>query len=103
VANIASQIKRNRQNERRRLRNKAVRSELRTRTKSALAVAEQGAEAGTDELRLAVKRIDKAASKGVIHRNQAANRKSRLMRRIAALTGEQGDDGEATSELSDAD
>ena len=85
MANIVSQIKRNRQNEKRRLRNKAVRSELRTRAKTAVAAAEAGAEDGVEVLRLAVKRIDKAAAKGVIHRNQAANRKSRLMRRIAAL------------------
>ena len=85
MANIRSQIKRNRQNERRRVRNKAVRSEIRTRTKSALATAEAGREDGVEALRLAVKRIDKAAAKGVIHKNQAANRKSRLMRRIAAL------------------
>ncbi len=85
MANIRSQIKRNRQNERRRVRNKAVRSEIRTRTKSALATAEAGVEDGVEALRLAVKRIDKAAAKGVIHKNQAANRKSRLMRRIAAL------------------
>ena len=85
MANIKSQIKRNRQNERRRLRNKSVRSELRTRTKAAVAAAQVGAEDGAEALRLAVKRIDKAAAQGVIHKNQAANRKSRLMRRIAAL------------------
>ena len=83
MANIKSQIKRNRQNERRRLRNKAVRSELRTRSKSAVAAAEAGGEDAVEALRAAVKRIDKAAAKGVIHKNQAANRKSRLMRRIA--------------------
>jgi len=85
VANIKSQIKRNRQNEKRRLRNKAVRSEVRTRTKSAVDAATAEAEDAADALRLALKRIDKAASAGVIHKNQAANRKSRLMRRIAAL------------------
>lgn len=85
MANIRSQIKRNRQNERRRLRNKAVRSELRTRTKSAVAAAAGGMEDSAEALRLAVKRIDKAAAQGVIHKNQAANRKSRLMRRVAAL------------------
>jgi small subunit ribosomal protein S20 len=83
LANIKSQIKRNRQNERRRLRNKSVRSELRTRTKNAIAAAETGAEESVEALRAAVKRIDKAAALGVIHKNQAANRKSRLMRRIA--------------------
>jgi small subunit ribosomal protein S20 len=85
VANIASQIKRNRQNEKRRLRNKAVRSELRTRSKRALIAAEYGDEDAAEAARLAIKRIDSAAAKGVIHANQAANRKSRLMRRLAAL------------------
>jgi small subunit ribosomal protein S20 len=85
VANIKSQIKRNRQNEKRRVRNKSVRSELRTRTKSAVAAAEQGAEDVAEATRLAVKKLDKAASKGVIHKNQAARRKSRLLRQIARL------------------
>jgi small subunit ribosomal protein S20 len=85
VANIRSQIKRNRQNERRRIRNKSVRSELRTRSKSAVAAAEAGAGESAEALRAAVRRIDKAAAKGVIHKNQAANRKSRLMRRVAAI------------------
>jgi len=85
MANIRSQIKRNRQNEKRRLRNKAVRSELRTRTKSAVSAAESGAEDKAERLRLALVRIDKAAAKGVIHKNQAANRKSRLMRRVGQL------------------
>jgi small subunit ribosomal protein S20 len=88
MANIKSQIKRNIQNERRRLSNKAVRSELRTRTKNAILAAETGAEDSAERLRLAVKRIDKAAAKGVIHANQASRRKSRLVRRIAALTAE---------------
>jgi small subunit ribosomal protein S20 len=85
MANIQSQIKRNRQNEKRRLRNKAVRSELRTRAKSAVSAFETGAENSAESLRLALKRIDKAAAKGVIHKNQAANRKSRLMKRVAKL------------------
>jgi len=79
VANIKSQIKRNRQNEAARLRNRAVRSELKTRIKQAEAATGDDA----DELvRLAVKRIDQAAAKGVLHRNTAARRKSRLMRRL---------------------
>lgn len=86
MANIKSQIKRNKQNERRRLRNKAVRSELKTRTKRAVATAEQGADDAVEACREAIRRIDKAASKGVIHKNQAARRKSRLMKRIAAAT-----------------
>jgi len=85
MANIKSQIKRNRQNEKRRVRNKAVRSELRTRTKRAVVAVETGAEDSPEQLRLAIKRIDKAAAAGVIHKNQAANRKSRLMRRVAKL------------------
>lgn len=84
MANIKSQIKRNRQNEKARLRNKAVRSELKTRTKRALSAAEQGADNSVEVTRDAVKRIDKAASKGVIHKNTAARRKSRLMKRVAA-------------------
>lgn len=82
MANIKSQIKRNRQNEKRRVRNKAVRSELKTRTKRAVEAIDGGAENADDALRAAVKRIDMAAAKGVIHKNQAANRKSRLMRRL---------------------
>ena len=88
MANIRSQIKRNRQNEKRRVRNKSVRAEMRTRSKTAVAAAEDGAEDTAELLRLAVKRIDKAAAQGVIHKNTAANHKSRLVRRIAALEGE---------------
>ena len=83
MANIKSQIKRNRQNEARRLRNKAVRSEMKTRTKSALAAV--GSEDEEATIKLAMKRIDKSAALGVIHKNQAANRKARLMRRLNAL------------------
>ena len=86
VANIKSQIKRNRQTVKRQARNKAVRSELRTRTKRAITAIDEGAENVGEALRLAVKRIDKAAAKGVIHKNQAANRKARLMRRAAAAS-----------------
>jgi len=86
VANIKSQIKRNRQNEKRRLRNKSVRSDLRTRTKAAEAAAAEGQEGAEEALRTALKRIDKAASKGVIHKNQAARRKSRLVKRAAAAS-----------------
>jgi small subunit ribosomal protein S20 len=86
VANIKSQIKRNKQNIVDRDRNKAVKSELRTRTKNAVAAV--GTENEETALRAAIKRIDKAASKGVIHKNQAANKKSGLMRRIASLRTE---------------
>jgi small subunit ribosomal protein S20 len=84
VANIKSQIKRNRQNEKRRLRNRAVRAKLRTRQKAAMASI--GTESETEALRLAIKRIDKAATKGVLHKNTAARKKSRLMARVRQLT-----------------
>ena len=84
MANIKSQIKRNRQNEKRRMANKAVRSELRTRTKGAIIAAEADAVGADAAARLAMKRIDKAAAKGVIHKNAAARRKSRLAKRLAA-------------------
>ena len=77
MANIKSQIKRIGQNERRRERNKAVRSELKTRVKNAVTTEDEAS------VRLALKRLDKAASQGVIHKNQAARRKSRLMAQLA--------------------
>jgi small subunit ribosomal protein S20 len=83
VANIKSQIKRNLTNEKRRLRNKAARSEIKTRIKTAVRSVESSAESGAEDLRFAVKRLDKAAAKGIIHKNQASNRKARLMRRLA--------------------
>ena len=83
VANIKSQIKRIGTNEKRRLRNKAAKSEVKTRIKSAFVAVESGEEAAPDDLRLAVKKLDKAAARGIIHRNQAANRKSSLMRHAA--------------------
>ena len=86
MANIKSQIKRNRQNERRRLRNKAARSEIKTRLKHVVDTAQSAGADTPEALRSAVKRIDKAAAKGIIHKNQAANRKSRLMKRLAKVT-----------------
>jgi small subunit ribosomal protein S20 len=83
VANIKSQIKRNKQNAVDRERNKKVKSEVRTRVKNAVAAV--GTEDEESALRLAIKRIDKAATKKIIHKNQAANKKSGLMKRIAAL------------------
>ncbi len=85
MANIKSQIKRNRQNEKRRQRNRAVNSEMRTRSTSATQAAEAGAENTEELLRLAIKRIDTAAAKGVLHGNTAARKKSRLTRRIARI------------------
>ena len=85
MANIKSQIKRNRQNEKRHDRNKAVRSELKTRVKRAVTTAEAGDEQATVAARLAAKRLDKAAAKGIIHKNAAARRKSRLQKRLNAI------------------
>ncbi|MEZ5282430.1 MAG: 30S ribosomal protein S20 [Acidimicrobiales bacterium] len=81
MANIKSQIKRNRQNETRRERNKAVNSELKTRAKNVVTAAEAG-EGAEDAYRLAQKRIDMAVSKGVLHKNTAARRKARLARKV---------------------
>jgi small subunit ribosomal protein S20 len=86
VANIKSQIKRNRQNEKRRVRNKAVRSEMKTRTKRAEEAVAAGADDADELVRQATQRIDKAAENGVIHKNQAARRKSRLMRKVNATS-----------------
>ena len=81
MANIKSQIKRNKQNEVRRERNKAVRSSLKTSQKKVeAAVADGDAQAAQDHAREASKALDKAASKGVVHKRTAARRKSRLAR-----------------------
>ncbi len=88
MANIKSQIKRNRQNTVRHDRNKALRSELKTRTKSAITAAESGdADAAGNALRVAHKRIDMAATKGLIHKNTAARRKARLTKQVNGLLG----------------
>jgi small subunit ribosomal protein S20 len=81
MANIKSQIKRNRQNERRRMHNKVARSELKTRVKRAAEGLESGADDAGDRVRAAQKRLGKAAEKGIVHKNQAARRTSRLMKR----------------------
>jgi small subunit ribosomal protein S20 len=86
MANIKSQIKRNRQNETRNARNKAVRSELKTRSRNAVAAAQSGdADRAEAELRLAQQHYDVAVSKGVLTKNTAARRKSRLTRQVRTL------------------
>ena len=90
MANIKSQIKRIKTNDKRRLRNKAAKSEIKTRVKLALRAAETGDERAGDYLRLAVKKLDKAAARGIIHSNQAANRKSALMHKAALLQAAPG-------------
>lgn len=85
MAHNKSQEKRNRQTIVRTARNKALRSELKTRAKSAVAAAESGdAAAATEALRLAQKRIDQAVAKGVLKKNTAARRKRSLVRRVGA-------------------
>ncbi|WP_285116877.1 30S ribosomal protein S20 [Leifsonia sp. fls2-241-R2A-40a] len=86
MANIKSQIKRNRTNKKSQERNKAVKSELKTAIRATReAVAAGDKVKATAALSFAAKKIDKAASKGVIHKNQAANRKSAIAKQVAAL------------------
>jgi small subunit ribosomal protein S20 len=86
VANIKSQIKRNKQNEKAHQRNKAAKSTLRSSVRKFREAADAGNldDAGT-ALRAACRQLDKAASKGVIHKNQAANRKSAIAKRYVEL------------------
>ena len=87
MANIKSQIKRNRQNEKARLRNKSVKSSLKTVIRKLNEASEAGdTAAATALLRTASRQLDKAASKGVIHKNQAANRKSAIAKRVSSLS-----------------
>jgi len=86
VANIKSQLKRIKTNEKRTERNKAVKSELRTWVRKFREAAASGdADAANDALRVASTKLDKAAAKGVIHKNQAANKKSTMARKVASL------------------
>ncbi|HEV3475439.1 MAG TPA: 30S ribosomal protein S20 [Actinomycetota bacterium] len=85
MANIKSQIKRIRQNERRRVRNKAVRTRLKSAAKDVVTAAESGdPESATTRLREAGRLLDKAAARRAVHPRTAARRKSRLARRVAA-------------------
>jgi small subunit ribosomal protein S20 len=87
VANIKSQIKRNKQNEKARLRNKSVKSALKTSVRKFHEASVTGdVENATALLRDASRKLDKAVSKGVIHKNQAANRKSAIAKKLAALS-----------------
>lgn len=86
MANIKSAIKRNRQNNKRRLRNRVYRGQARTFIRDARAsMVEEDLEQARTATMKAVKALDKAAEKGVIHKNNAARRKSRLMKQLAAL------------------
>lgn len=88
MANIKSQIKRNKTNEKARLRNKAVKSSLKTAIRKAREAAAAGdVEKAAEYQRVASRELDKAVSKGVIHKNQAANKKSALAQKVGALKG----------------
>jgi small subunit ribosomal protein S20 len=87
VANIKSQIKRVKTNEKRRVRNKSVRSSVRTAVRKFREAAESGdVEQAATLQRAASRALDKAASKGVLHKNQAANRKSAMAKRLSGLS-----------------
>jgi len=86
LANIKSAIKRNKQNEKRRLHNRTYRGGARTFVRKAMAAMEAGDKAAAETATAqAVKALDKAAQKGVIHKNNAARRKSRLVKRLASM------------------
>lgn len=88
MANIQSQIKRNRQNERRRLRNRNIRGSARTAVNQARAtMAKNAPEESRTSVLQAIKELDRSAGKGVIHANKAARIKSRLVKRLAAMGG----------------
>ena len=86
MANIKSQIKRNKQNEKRRVRNRVYRGSARTFVKRARLAIEAGEkESALEATQVAISALDKAAEKGIIHKNNAARRKSRLVKRLNSL------------------
>ena len=88
MANIKSQIKRNKTNEKARLRNKAIRSAVRTEIRKFQAAVEAGDKAAAEaQLRVASRKLDKAVTKGVFHRNTAANKKSGMAKAFNKLEG----------------
>ncbi|MFK3614108.1 30S ribosomal protein S20 [Corynebacterium amycolatum] len=88
MANIKSQIKRNKTNEKARLRNQAIRSAVRTEIRKFKAAVEAGDKAAAEaQLRVASRKLDKAVTKGVFHRNTAANTKSGMAKAFNKLEG----------------
>ena len=85
MANIKSQIKRNLQNEKRRLRNRNIRGAARTAVNQARAAFEANEPETKEAILKAISALDKAAEKGIIHRNNAARRKGRLMKKLTSL------------------
>jgi small subunit ribosomal protein S20 len=89
MANIKSQIKRNKQNEKRGERNKTVRTALKTSTKKVrVAITSGDAEAATTQQREAARALDKAVAKGIVHKRTAARRKSRLAKAASSVASE---------------
>jgi small subunit ribosomal protein S20 len=88
LANIKSQIKRNRQNESRRLRNRNIRGAARTAVAQARAALEENTPETKEAILKAISMLDKAAEKGVVHKNNAARRKGRLMKKLASVGNE---------------
>lgn len=88
MANIKSQIKRNKTNEKARVRNQAIRSEVRTEIRKLRELVEAGDKSAAEtQLRVASRKLDKAVSKGVFHRNNAANKKSALAKSVNKIEG----------------
>ncbi|HHU44558.1 MAG TPA: 30S ribosomal protein S20 [Actinomycetales bacterium] len=88
MANIKSQIKRNKTNEKARLRNQSIRSEVRTEVRKLHELVEAGDKAAAEaQLRVTSRKLDKAVTKGVFHRNNAANKKSALAKSVNKLEG----------------
>ncbi|MCZ2122455.1 MAG: 30S ribosomal protein S20 [Anaerolineales bacterium] len=85
MANIKSQIKRNRQNEKRRLHNRTARGAARTAVNQARTAFKEGSPETKEAVLKAIRMLDKAAEKGVIHKNNAARRKGRLMKKLATF------------------
>ena len=96
MANIKSQIKRNHQNEKRRLNNRNVRGAARTAVNQARAAFDEGAPETKEAVLKAISALDKAAEKGVIHKNAAARRKGRLMKKLATFVPAEASEAKAT-------
>jgi len=96
LANIKSQIKRNKQNEKRRLNNRNVRGASRTAVNQARASLEKGAPETKETVLKAISTLDRAAGKGVIHKNAAARRKGRLMKKLASFVPSEATEVKAT-------
>ena len=102
MANIKSQIKRNLQNEKRRLRNRNMRGSARSAVNQARMVLEETTPETKESVLKAIRALDKAAEKGVIHKNNAARRKARLMKRFIALGGQLSKGNEPKSQETSA-